>query len=111
MIRPLITTTLSLGLLPACTAPSGPIDPSRDTSALYTPPEASGLIAVRPFPGPRDVCQVVGENDRTREFLDDSATLIACPVHELGAIEDRVNEGAVLLSRADQWWLLSVPNG
>ncbi|MEO1453665.1 MAG: hypothetical protein AAFV31_07575 [Pseudomonadota bacterium] len=110
MMKPLCISAAALGLLAACGAPTGGIDPSRDTSAMFSPPEESGLIAVRAFPGPRDVCQVVGENDTSREFLDDSATLIACPAQELGAIEDRVNEGAVLVARANQWWLLSVPD-
>ena len=43
-------------LLVAC-APSQPI--------TYTPPDASGLVSVRPFPGPADICQVIGENDLT----------------------------------------------
>ena len=107
MMKPLGTTAIALTLLTACAAPSDD-EPSRD--ATYSPPEESGLIAVRPFPGPRDVCQVVGENDTTREFLDDSATLIGCPANELGAIEDRVNEGAIMVARANDWWLLSVPD-
>ena len=96
----------TLAALAACaTAP----DPAEDTSAAYTPPEASGLKAVRPYPTANDVCQVIGENDLTNEFLDDSATLIGCPYYETGAIADRRNEGAMMIGRIGDWTLLSVP--
>ena len=36
----------------------------------YSSPEASGLIGVRPYPGPNDVCQVIGENELTNQYLD-----------------------------------------
>lgn len=107
MMKPLGISALAQTLLSACGAP---VETGTSRDAAYSPPEESGLIAVRPFPGPRDVCQVVGENDTTRDFLDDSATLIACPANELGAIEDRVNDGAVMVARANDWWLLSVPD-
>lgn len=76
----------------------------------YTPPEASGLVSVRPFPNPGDVCVVVGESAATQEFLDDSATLIGCPTHERGAIADRRAEGAQVVGEAGAWTLLSVPD-
>lgn len=81
--------------------------PSQD--AAYSPPEASGLVAVRPFPAPGNVCQVIGENALTVDYLDDSATLIGCPRSETGAIADRKAEGAVQVGRAGEWVLLSVP--
>ncbi len=59
------------------------------TTTDYTPPEQSGLVAVRPYPNPGDVCQVIGENDVTRDLLDDASLLIGCPKHESGAILDR----------------------
>lgn len=90
---------LPLLALAACAAPD----------AAYSPPEASGLVAVRAFPGPGDVCQVIGENALTVDFLDDSATLIGCPRAETGAIADRKAEGAVQVGRAGEWVLLSVP--
>ena len=108
MTRYLSTATIALALLSACAAPS---DDTANRETGYTPPEASGLIAVRPFPTEGDVCQVVGENDTTRDYLDDSATLIGCPSNELGAIADRVTAGATLVARAGAWWLLSVPSG
>lgn len=75
----------------------------------YGPPEASGLVAVRPFPGPDDVCQIIGENSLTNQYLDDSATLIGCPAAETGAIADRKAAGAIPLDRIGDWLLLSVP--
>lgn len=77
--------------------------------ARYTPPETSGLISVRPYPNANDVCQVIGENDLTRAFLDDSALLIGCPFTEEGAIKDRLAEGAQRLDQIGAWVLLSAP--
>ena len=76
----------------------------------YSPPEESGLVAVRPFPADRDVCQVIGENDLTNQYLDDSATLIGCPKSEAGAIADREAEGARQVGEVGAWVVLSVPN-
>lgn len=86
--------------LAACAAPK---------ASSYGPPEASGLVAVRAFPRPDDVCQVMGENALTADHLDDSATLIGCPKAEAGAIADRRAEGARVVAEAGEWLLLSVP--
>ena len=75
----------------------------------YTPPEASGLIGVRAYPGPRDNCMVIGENELTSNYLGDASLLIGCPVHETGAINNRLAEGAQQLSQVGAWVLLSVP--
>lgn len=77
----------------------------------YSPPEASGLIALRPYPAPADVCQVVGESDATRAYLDHTALLIACPTHETGAIKDRERGGAERVGVAGRWTLLHIPQG
>lgn len=90
-------------LIVAALAACGSPDPA------YGPPELSGLVGVRPYPGPGDVCQVIGENALTANYLDDSATLIGCPRAESGAIAERMAEGAVQVGRAGEWVLLSVP--
>jgi hypothetical protein len=77
--------------------------------ASFSPPEASGLEGGRNYPGDEDVCQVIGENSLTQEYLDDSATLIGCPRAEAGAIADRKAEGATVLTEVGEWVLLSVP--
>ncbi|SMC45983.1 hypothetical protein [Primorskyibacter flagellatus] len=69
----------------------------------------AGLYAVRPYPDPGSVCQVIGESDATREFLDDAALLIGCPTQQRSAIADRMNEGARVVAQVRQWTLLSVP--
>ena len=76
----------------------------------YTPPEKSGLIGVRAYPGPDDVCQVIGENELTQNYLDDSATLFGCPTQETGAINDRISESGITLAPIGDWVLLSVPD-
>jgi len=86
-----------------------PDDPAQPTRLDYTPPEASGLIGVRPYPQPDDVCMVIGENALTNRFLDDSRLLIGCPKHERGALADRRREGAEIVAHARHWTLLSVP--
>ena len=77
----------------------------------YAPPEASGLVAVRPYPGPDDVCQVLGENALTAEYLDHTATLVGCPLPEAGAIKDRNGEGGTIVDLVGEWVLISIPNG
>lgn len=82
----------------------------QNPDVVYTPPSASGLVSVRPYPGQLDVCQVIGENDMTRNLLDDSATLVGCPVGETGAIRDRQREGGKIVAQQGAWVLISVPD-
>ena len=95
-----LATFLALTSPAACVAP-------RERS--YSPPEASGLESVRPYPGHEEVCQVIGENNLTSRYMDDSSLLIGCPVAEAGAIADRKADGAIELERIGAWVLLSVP--
>jgi hypothetical protein len=92
---------LSMLGLQACTMP--PTEPA------YSPPEASGLVGVRPYPAEGDVCQVIGENALTVEYLDDAAILVGCPESEAGAISDREAEGAQRVDQVGSWVLLSQP--
>lgn len=82
---------------------------SEPTRSTYSAPERSGLIAVRPFPNPDDVCQVIGENLLTANLLDDSAILIGCPKHEDVAIANRINDGGQVVAHAKHWTLISMP--
>ena len=91
-----IAALLPLALLTACAPP-------------YTPPEDAGLVAVRPYPGTDDVCQVIGENALTNPYLDDSALLVGCPSIETGALKDRIAEGGVVVDKIGDWVLLSLP--
>jgi hypothetical protein len=68
------------------------------------------LISVRPFPYDNDVCQVLGENEKTTEYFDDTGIVIGCPTHEVGAIEDRMSEGATVVDQVGAWTVLSLPN-
>ncbi|MFG5383902.1 hypothetical protein [Yoonia sp. R2-816] len=80
-----------------------------DMDPPYSPLEASGLVSVRPYPMPADVCQVIGENELTVEYLDDAAILIGCPAVETGAIADRLAEGAMQITQVGEWVLFSQP--
>jgi hypothetical protein len=79
-------------------------------SPAYGPPEDSGLVGVRPFPAEGDVCQVIGENDLTSQFLDHTATLVGCPKTETDAIAARTGEGGRQVGEVGDWVLFSVPN-
>lgn len=98
---------ISLLTIASCCPVSVPVT----SGPVYTPPEASGLVGVRPFPKPNDVCQVIGENAQTAEYLDHTRLLIGCPVHEMGAIGDRMADGAERLTQIGDWVLLSLPIG
>lgn len=99
-------------LLPALVI-AGCVGPSLDfssepTTLSYTEPSASGLRAIRPYPNPDDVCQVIRENEAIREPVNNGTFLIACPKHERGAIQDRLNEGAEILGHSRHWTILTV---
>ena len=72
-------------------------------------PRDVGLISVRPYPGAESQCQVIGENDRTREYLGDASILIGCPTNEKAAITARLGEGGQIVGRVQNWTLISVP--
>lgn len=79
------------------------------TDHLYVPPSDIGLIELRRFPTEADVCVVVGENELTVAYLDDSAMLIGCPIHEAGAISDRIKDGGRRVGDVSGWVLISIP--
>lgn len=95
------------GVLAALAGCADAVNP--DATNAYSPPEAFGLVEVRPYPTPLDVCSVIGESETTVEYLDDAALLIGCPVSEDGAIADRRAEGAREIDVVGDWVLLSIP--
>ena len=99
---------LAAAALTGC-ATTAPMTCPAPVNPEYTPAEASGLVPVRPFPNPNSVCQVIGENDATRDLLDDSALLIACPKIEPDAIENRIAEGGRVVACAADCTLQSMP--
>ena len=66
---------------------------------------------MRAYPTDSDVCNVIGESDLTRKFLDHTTILIGCPVSETAAIDDHLASGATQNDTIDGWVLLSVPSG
>ena len=76
--------------------------------APHQPPEAFGLRAMAPYPSKNSPCRIIGESEATRDFLDDSALLIGCPVNST-AIADWTLAGARPLARIGDWQLLHVP--
>lgn len=88
--------------LSACTPPT-------IEEQAYQSPQDAGLIAVRPYPAADDVCQVIGENDLTREYLGDASLLIGCPAIEVDAIATQKDAGATVMDQIGAWTLLSVP--
>ena len=95
-------------VLSGCTPAANTNFGAEPTTLSYTEPKASRLKAIRPYPSPDDVCQVIGENAFTAEFIDDAYLLIGCPKHEKGAIADRKLEGAKVVAHAKHWTLLNI---
>ncbi|WP_156121861.1 hypothetical protein [Halocynthiibacter namhaensis] len=97
-----------IALLAGCTNPINhvPIEQPR----LYSPPAASGLLSNKTFLSPNTICEPIGENELTVDYLDHTATLIGCPVHERMAIQDQLDAGAEKLDVVGQWLLLSLPD-
>ena len=108
MFRNFTVVALSAFALSACMGPDLTYGPEATTSN-YTEPHASGLSAVRPFPTPADVCQVIRENDAIREPATDGSFLVACPKHERGALQNRKAEGATIVGHTKHWTVLSYP--
>ena len=108
-MRQIFVPALLCAAVAACSSqPALDLGPE-PTIFTYTPPEQSGLVSGPAYPNDNDVCRVIGENDLTRDFLDDSRLLIGCPKHERGAIADRLGEGAVIVGQAQHWTLLQAP--
>jgi len=78
-------------------------------TAACSPPDDSGLIGVRPYPQPGDVCKVIGEHALTNRYLDHTALLVGCPADASGAIADRLAEGGRTVAQAGHWTLISIP--
>ena len=77
----------------------------------YTNPEDSGLLAAHPYPGKEDICIYLNSNAVTEPFEMTDHFLIACPQHEVGAIEDRKREqNAEILGLQHSWTILRVNN-
>ncbi|MDA7826709.1 hypothetical protein N9A67_00635 [Rhodobacteraceae bacterium] len=111
VLSPLIGLFASTIFLLGCAIVTKPRENELDYPAYpsiltYSAPEESGLIAVRPYPNPDDVCQVIAKNKLVEPLFTMAKTLIACPKHETGAIGDRRNEGARVLGQAKHWTVL-----
>jgi len=99
-----ISTLIAFATLAACDT----VAVEKPTIFEYTSPDASGLSAVRPYPNPDDVCQLLAPNANTQSLVTEGRALIACPKHEEGAIEDRRRDGARVVANATHWVILSV---
>lgn len=75
----------------------------------YTEPRVSGLNASYPYPGPGDVCVSLNSNTLTKPFEEENHFLIACPKHEMGAIEDRMTQqNASVVGNGKHWVVMRV---
>lgn len=68
----------------------------------------SGLRTIAPFPNHDDVCRSVDETSVPTELVKDRKMLIACPKHEIGALEDRIRQGAKVIAHAKHWTVLDI---
>ncbi len=100
----------SIAMLASCAPEITPANGDNDPNAVptrhdYTESSVSGLIAIRPYPSPADVCQEITD---IAPYAEEGYFLIACPKHETGAIAVRKNEGAVVVAYAEHWTILKV---
>ncbi len=106
----LIPISIALFALTACEFVKT-VPPEPATITTYSPPEASGLTGLRPFPSPADFCQVIEQTEDLATMQYEGRALIACPKHETGAIDDRRAAGALVVGNAKHWVILSVLEG
>lgn len=100
----------SLVLLGACNITLLPKESENTGEHLYTDPAHSGLLAGNPFPNEGDVCVSLNSNSVTEPLEVEDHFLIACPKHEIGAIQDRESQhNAKIVGSADDWVVLSLP--
>ena len=106
-----VTVAFSLlGVLFACTVIQSPRKTHTISKSIYSEPSDSGLIATSPYPTAEDVCVSLHSNSVTKLFEAKNHFLIACPLHELGAIEDRESQqNAIVVGTVKKWVVLSVP--
>ena len=84
---------------------------NEEITSGYTEPETAGLVAGNPFPNSGDVCVSLKNNEVTKPLEDAGHILIACPAHEKGAIEDRINEqDAEVALDMESWLVMRVPH-
>lgn len=72
----------------------------------YTNAIDSGIRTIAPYPRHDDVCQTVDETSVPKELVKQGKVLIACPKHEMGALSDRIRQGASVVAHAKHWTLL-----
>jgi len=102
-----------LGLLSAlysCTTNESIKNTNSAVGNRYSEPQQSGLVVDSPYPTEKDVCVSLKSNDVTKPFEKENHFLIACPKHELGAIEDRESQqNAKVVGDTGVWVVVSVP--
>lgn len=106
-MKPYLVAILIAAFASGCGGPDLNYGPEA-TTTRYTEPSGSGIVALRPFPNPEDVCQVIAPSNLPDELNDDDLLLIGCPKHEEGAIEDRQRDGAKVVGQTRHWTLLQI---
>jgi len=99
-----------LGALYGCVVNQTSPRSETGSKKLYTDPVLSGLSPGNPYPTSNDVCVDLKSNSATEQFEMEKHFLIACPKHELGAINDReTQQNAKIVGIKKDWVVLSVP--
>jgi hypothetical protein len=76
----------------------------------YIPPEDSGLIGIEAYPDENGACERIGENDRTVDYMDDTAKLVGCLKTDTESQAARLAEGGTQVAEIGDWVLFSIPD-
>ena len=69
----------------------------------------AGLVLQQGYPTALDICHILGDSLEIRKYSTANNSLVGCPDTEVGAIEDRLSEGAKVVGSVQDWILLQIP--
>jgi len=101
-MKKLVMISSAAFALAACDMMLGSSDPA---------PQVEPLPLFAGYRSDDDLCQRVGENAYTNQFLDDMADLVACPVGYAGMDAFILATGAIPVDQAQGYVLFSIPRG
>ncbi|MEP2781877.1 MAG: hypothetical protein ABJO67_20880 [Pseudoruegeria sp.] len=85
--------------------------PSVPTIDVFSPNnlDTADLVLIRGFREDGDPCKITAETPFTNQFLDDSATLVSCPIEYPGRVAFSTDTKARQVAQRGDYVLYSVP--